>query len=84
LPADAKLYVDDQLMKTVSERRTFITPPLEANATYYYILRAEAVRDGKPVSESKRVVLHAGDLVRASFGNFESTSTARAEANPNR
>jgi uncharacterized protein (TIGR03000 family) len=81
LPADAKLYIDDQLMKTTSERRTFNTPLLEDGQAYYYELRAEVVRDGKPVSVTKRVTLKAGDVVRARFGDMEpaeTISTAKA------
>src|SRR5436190_218533 len=53
VPADAKLYVDDQLMKTTAARRVFNTPTLEKGQTYYYILRAEMAIDGKTVSETK-------------------------------
>jgi uncharacterized protein (TIGR03000 family) len=80
LPVDAKLYVDDQLTKATSERRVFNSPPLQDGQTYYYILRAEVVRDGKALSETKRVLLHARDVVRASFADLGTIATARAEA----
>jgi uncharacterized protein (TIGR03000 family) len=75
LPADARLYIDDRAMKTTSGRRTFHTPDLQAGQTYYYVLRAEVVRDGKPLREERRVILRAGDVVRTDF-----TSLAPAEA----
>jgi uncharacterized protein (TIGR03000 family) len=75
LPADAKLYIDDQLMKTTSEHRTFNTPRLDVTQTYYYELRAEVVRDGKPVSMTKRITLKAGEVVRARFGDMEAAET---------
>lgn len=65
LPADANLYIDDQLMKTTSERRTFNTPVLDKGQTYYYELKAEVMRDGKAVTQTRRVTLRAGDLVEA-------------------
>jgi uncharacterized protein (TIGR03000 family) len=77
LPADAKLYVDDLLMKTTSERRVFNSPRLELGQTYYYMLRAEVVRDGQTVSDTKRVLLRAGEVVQASFRDIE---RARTEA----
>jgi uncharacterized protein (TIGR03000 family) len=80
VPADAKLYVDDLLMKTTSERRVFNSPRLEQGQTYYYILRAEVVRDGQTLSDSKRVLIHAGDVVQASFRDIERTTAARTEA----
>jgi uncharacterized protein (TIGR03000 family) len=70
LPAEAKLFIDDQQMKTTASPRTFNTPPLERGQQYYYILRAEVVRDGKPRTESKRVIVRAGQEVRASFSEM--------------
>jgi uncharacterized protein (TIGR03000 family) len=67
LPAEAKLYVDDRLMKTTSSRRVFSTPKLEDGETYYYILRAEVEREGQKISRTKRVVVRAGAETRAAF-----------------
>jgi uncharacterized protein (TIGR03000 family) len=81
LPADAKLYVDDRPMRTTSEVRSFNTPVLEPGQTYYYELRAEVIRDGQPVTATKRVLLRAGEVVRARFAEMdaEPVSTARAK-----
>jgi uncharacterized protein (TIGR03000 family) len=84
LPANAKLYVDDQLTRTTSERRVFNSPQLEEGQTYYYILRVEVVRDGKSQSATKRVFFHAGDVIQTSFLNLESLATAQAEPRPSR
>jgi uncharacterized protein (TIGR03000 family) len=84
LPADAKLYVDDRLTKTSSERRVFNSPPLEEGQTYYYILRAEVVRDGKTLAQTKRVLLHAREVVNASFPDLGGAATARAEPSADR
>jgi uncharacterized protein (TIGR03000 family) len=78
VPAEAQLYVDDYLMKTKSDRRVFNTPPLEEGQAYYYDLRAEVTRDGKKQTETKRVIVHAGDIVRASFPKLEDAAAARA------
>src|SRR6516164_8001297 len=40
LPENAKLFVDDQPMKTISAKRAFRTPTLEPGQAYYYMLRA--------------------------------------------
>jgi uncharacterized protein (TIGR03000 family) len=84
LPADAKLFVDDQLMKTTSAHRVFNTPTLESGQTYFYILRAEVVRDGKSQSESKRVIVRAGEEIRAAFPELDAISTVKAEVNGER
>jgi uncharacterized protein (TIGR03000 family) len=72
LPQYAKLYIDDQLMKTTSGKRSFNTPALEHGQQYYYIVRAEVVLDGKTYTETKRVLLRAGEEVHASFAELES------------
>jgi uncharacterized protein (TIGR03000 family) len=73
VPADAKLYIDDQLMKTTSERREFRTPALKKGETYYYEVRAEVMRDGKPISETKKVVVRAGEEATANFKDMGSS-----------
>src|SRR5262249_45141643 len=84
LPVNAKLYVDDHLMKSTASRRSFVTPELQPGQTYYYVLRAEVDLDGKTVSETKRVTVRAGQQIQASFGDLETESTARAEVSADR
>ena len=72
LPQNAKLYIDDRLINTASGKRTFNTPTLEPGQLYYYIVRAEVELDGKTYSESKRVLVCAGEEVKASFPELES------------
>jgi uncharacterized protein (TIGR03000 family) len=78
LPADAKLFIDDQLMKTTSEKRAFNTPTLDKSQTYYYDLRVEVMRDGKPITDTKRVLVRAGEVIRADFGTMDTVATAKA------
>lgn len=70
LPADAKLYVNDQLMRSTSARRVFRTPELDSAQTYYYVMRAEILRDGKTVSQTRRVTVRPGAVIEASFGEL--------------
>jgi uncharacterized protein (TIGR03000 family) len=81
LPADAKLYVDGQLTQSTSERRVFNTPALQRGETYYYIVRADVVRDGVQHTESKRIIIRAGQEVRATFSDLDQPATARASIN---
>ena len=84
VPPDAKLYVDDRLMQTTSERRVFNSPPLEEGQTYYYILRAEVVRDGRPQSDTKRILIHAGEVIQASFLDLGTVATASIDTSAGR
>jgi uncharacterized protein (TIGR03000 family) len=77
LPADAKLYVDDVLCPMTSNKRSFRTPRLEQGRRYYYTLKVEATREGKPVKESRRVYLEAGKKVNVDFGEMSTVSTAK-------
>jgi uncharacterized protein (TIGR03000 family) len=67
LPADARLFVDNQPMQTPSEVRVFHTPELRPGQLYYYTVRAEVVRDGRTISREQRVVVRAGSVTRAAF-----------------
>jgi uncharacterized protein (TIGR03000 family) len=79
LAADAKLFVDDKPTKATSGHRVFRTPTLEPGQTYYYELRAEVVRDGKPITQSKRILLRAGDEIRVSLNEPAAVVTAQAD-----
>jgi len=70
LPADAKLFIDDQPMKTPSAKRVFSTPTLQKGQSYFYEMRAEIVRDGKTITESKRVVVNAGAEIPVTFAEL--------------
>jgi uncharacterized protein (TIGR03000 family) len=80
VPADAKLYIDDQPMKTTSARRVFSTPALEPGQAYYYMVRVEVMRDGKVQSDTRRVIVRAGEEIRADFNRLEPTPTVAANA----
>jgi uncharacterized protein (TIGR03000 family) len=68
LPADATLSVDNVATKANSATtRSFSTPELTPGQEYFYDLKAEVTRDGKPVTETKRVLVRAGAEVRASL-----------------
>jgi uncharacterized protein (TIGR03000 family) len=79
LPADAKLYVDDKLTTATSDRRVFNSPGLADGQEYYYILRAEVVREGKTQSKTKRVLFHARDVIETSFPDLGDLVPVRAE-----
>lgn len=67
LPADAKLFIQEQATTTTGESRTFVSPTLEAGKDYVYTLKAELVRDGKPLSVTRQVTVRAGMTVQASI-----------------
>jgi len=77
LPADAKLYVDGQPTRTADKaNRSFLTPDLNAGVEYRYVMKAEVVRDGQTQSETKTVIVRAGEEVREEFGSLLTLTTA--------
>ncbi len=80
LPPNSKLFIDDKPMKNISGVRTFSTPDLEPGQAYYYMVRVESERDGKPVSETRRVIVRAGQIARADFKDLESEAVRTAQA----
>lgn len=77
VPAQAKVYVDDMPLKGSDTVRHFRTPELEPGQTYYYTFRVEAVRDGQPVTETRRVIVRAGEAVREVFSVTSPDAVAR-------
>ena len=67
LPADARLFVDDQVMYAAGAARHLRSPQLAAGKTYQYKLRAEITRDGQTTTETKLVKVMAGKSQEVQF-----------------
>jgi len=67
LPADARLTIDGEATRSTSDTRSFVTPPLERDKDFHYTLEARVLRDGKPVTMSKRVTVRAGEETQVSL-----------------
>lgn len=67
VPADAKVFIDDQPTASTGTKRVFNTPALNVGETYYYMIRVETSRDGKPIAETRRIVFRANDDLRFTF-----------------
>jgi uncharacterized protein (TIGR03000 family) len=66
-PADARIFVDDLPVRSDGASQTFATPLLEPNQAYFYVVRVEITREGKTLSESRRVIVRAGQTIQESF-----------------
>jgi len=78
LPSDAKLFVDGQLIAGQGEKRQFHTPKLLAGQAYYYEFQAEFEFNGKRETETKRVVVRAGDSLSENFPKLIAAAKAVA------
>jgi uncharacterized protein (TIGR03000 family) len=66
-PVDAKLFVDNIPIGADVTSKTFTTPELSPAQAYYYMVRIEMTREGKPVSETRRVIVRAGETATETF-----------------
>lgn len=68
VPADAKVIINGMATKSTGSRRQFVSYDLKSGFSYKYEVRAEVVRDGKIVEDTKTVVLTAGANAGLAFG----------------
>ena len=74
VPEDALVYVNGILTKSTGESRSYVSRGLVSGFQYSYEVRAEAIRDGKKVEESKTVSLKAGETLSLAFDNLQATN----------
>jgi uncharacterized protein (TIGR03000 family) len=67
LPADARLSVDGAPTTSTSSTRVFVSPALTLGQDFHYNLKAEVVRDGKPVVMEQRITVRAGQETRVTL-----------------
>jgi uncharacterized protein (TIGR03000 family) len=67
MSADARLTIDGRATEANSGDRYFISPMLQPGKTYYYTLKAEAVRDGQTQMVEQRVNVRAGQESRVTL-----------------
>jgi uncharacterized protein (TIGR03000 family) len=75
-PTDVRILVDGQETTRNTAEETFTTPALEPGRTYQYVFKAEAVRDGRTVTRTKRVEVQAGRQSEADFRDLIPAGTA--------
>ena len=81
LPEDAGLYVDGRLVDRTSSTRTIVTPELQEGRDYHYNLKAEWTRDGKTVTDSRRVAFQPGKVIVVQFRDTPADTRANAPGN---
>jgi uncharacterized protein (TIGR03000 family) len=70
LPADARLTVQGVDCPLTSDTRTFDTPALKPGQKYYYLLKAEVMRNGQTIAQTRRVDFRSGEQVTVSFDDL--------------
>jgi uncharacterized protein (TIGR03000 family) len=68
VPYDAKVTVNGRETKSTGSRRQFISYGLKPGLSYKYVVKAEVVRDGQIVEDTRTVALTAGQITAVAFG----------------
>jgi uncharacterized protein (TIGR03000 family) len=84
VPADAKLYIDDQLMKATDAKRVFNTPALEKGQKYYYEIKVEVAREGVTHTQTRKIILEPGKEVSTSFSETEIVKASNGQPTASR
>jgi uncharacterized protein (TIGR03000 family) len=70
LPPDAKLFVDGAPTTSTSSSRLFVSPALDGDENYSYTLRAEVIRNGRTVTETRKVPVWPGETTNVVLLDF--------------
>ena len=66
VPADAKVYLQDQLMTVGGTQRRFVTPQMENGVQHVYTVKVEVVRNGQTIVKTAQAAVAAGQEVGVS------------------
>jgi uncharacterized protein (TIGR03000 family) len=77
LPADAKLFVEGKAV-VLDDQGSFTTPKLRSGEPYTYTVKAQAVRNGRLVNESKDIQVWAGETTRVAFRDLDRAAPTAA------
>jgi uncharacterized protein (TIGR03000 family) len=77
LPEGARLYVDGKPVESTAGANVFRTPPLASGNRYFYEVTAVRIQDGKPISETRQILLGAGAKVRTDFREAATATASR-------
>jgi uncharacterized protein (TIGR03000 family) len=70
LPPNAKLFVNGQVVQTVTNPSSYLTPELRNDTRYFYTVHVEVAQSGSTlVSEARQVFFQPGGEARVSFEN---------------
>ena len=78
VPADAHVFVNDRPTTSTGTDRQYVSRNLEPGMRYEYTVRVEVVRDGKTLTDNRKVQLTAGGTENLAF-TFDASAAPVAE-----
>ena len=79
VPYDAKVTINGLETHSTGSRREFVSYGLKSGLSYKYIVRAQVLREGKLIEETRTVTLTAGQIEAVAFG-FNTSPTEQVAA----
>jgi uncharacterized protein (TIGR03000 family) len=67
VPADAEIWFDGSKTVQTGTLRRFVSPPIVPGHDYAYEVTAKWMENGREVTQSRRVLVHAGERVSIIF-----------------
>ena len=67
VPANAEVWFDGTRTSQTGSQRSFVSPPIQPGRDYVYEIRARWVQAGRPVEETRRIIVRAGDRDNLNF-----------------
>jgi len=68
VPADAKVNIEGADTTQTGTMREFVSPPLFPGHEYSYQIKVKWTENGKEMTRTHRVAVHAGDVIHLAFG----------------
>jgi uncharacterized protein (TIGR03000 family) len=77
VPNEAKVWFESIPTTSSGTVRSFESPPLDVGHDYAYRIRVEWNKDGKNVTDTRQITVHAGDVINLAIGNPSQAATVR-------
>jgi uncharacterized protein (TIGR03000 family) len=69
VPSDAKISFDGNQTNQTGTMRSFVSPPVDVGPEYAYQIQVQWKHDGKDVTQTRQISVHAGDVINLSVGS---------------
>lgn len=63
VPAEAQIWIEGDKTQQSGSFRRFVSPPLDQGKSYAYQIKAEWQENGKKITRTRKVTVHAGEAV---------------------
>jgi uncharacterized protein (TIGR03000 family) len=77
VPTDAKIWFDGSQTNQTGTARSFESPPLAVGPEYAYQVRIQWEQGGKKVTQTRQIIVHAGDAINLTLGSSHGSLVAR-------